>query len=132
MRVLALVAVLALAGCLGAEDAVESAAVEPAAVDGTAAAPSASPSPDAAAAVAAGTNGTAEPVEVPVDLAGKTGIGYCLPSGPNSCSGRGLPVGDENTHFELALPGLPRSGTVVLEWTAASPATTELHIMFAA
>lgn len=120
---------LLLAGCLGTADA----PVETAALAGNTTTPGETPSPasdlGASASPSSAPNAT---VAVPVDLEGKTGMGLCLPGGPNSCFGPGIPLGDPVTHFELDLAGAPVSGTIVLTWDALTPVTQRLSLTFGA
>lgn len=65
--------------------------------------------------------------EVKLEWDGNTGIDYCLPGGPNSCYGFGLPLGPEpNNWYAPKLEGVPVAVEASLSWSASSPFTNEL------
>jgi hypothetical protein len=58
---------------------------------------------------------------------GQTGVGACLPSGINSCSGPGVP-GTGNEWYLPKLAGRPVSTEVTMSWMATTPASDHLRL----
>lgn len=139
MRALALplACVLLLAGCLGPEEPTTPAA-EGGDADGAPAgdaspASSAQPKADASARVGAGGQGAASSVvSTPLSWDGSVGTGLCLPTGPGSCMGPGLPVGDEDDFLPLEGPGNETRVDAALTWDPTTPGTQELDVLLLA
>ena len=121
IRTIAIALAILLAGCVSADQPVESAEI---ATD--AAAP---------AAVASGTtNATASAMEAgivptafPFAFEGRTSYSFCAPSGPNSCTGTPLPSESSNTFVPLEYAGTPTAIETTVTWTATTPATSEMY-----
>lgn len=120
MRTLVLLAAVALfAGCLSPSPEVEAAEVEPAVANETL---------------------LPEPEETPLVLTtasfpfaydGRTGTGACVPSGPGACTGTGVSP-SESTFTPLVYEGAPSAAEATLTWSAPTPATSEMFLMFMA
>lgn len=130
---LGLASILLLAGCLGsAEDEAEavapaaSGAEEPTAPENEAATTAPTPE-DEAHGEESSDNGTApvvEPEPLSISWDGTTDLFVCVPAGPNMCMGPAIFMSGDDTHV-VAVREI-RSGTVTLEWSAATPLTSSL------
>lgn len=113
---------LPMAGCVGTDPETSAAHQAPT----RAASPSSEPSPSPAGAAPDALANASRPTTTPLAWDGRLSATACVPQELHVCGRPSAPGLEDDNLLELSFPGVPRSLSATLSWTAASPLTEKL------